>query len=817
MSDGSHASQRSAEESNDAEQKTSLALTESEGQTVAADAAAAQLHDMQTTGAPDDSSAASVSQPTRGKYGIRNAMGRVAQMINEQSKAYFLLRFGVDTTNYAMKYTPRSLVKVGSEVIEAIDESIENGLQKLNATLSRFSISLNNQAQEAGNETISTTDMTAGLNPQPAAYSSTGDSTPTENAEETYEVEDETHFWTRLKAKFTESRWFGKVNEILMSNQMIVAMVQRMSETIRPAELFYNTMTEEFILHKDSLSDFIAALMQRMGAAWDERLDPLARVYFVTAWAVSRVVGLGHVVSGAIHLCRTTVNSVIDELLLTWDETLGITERLVDTYFPDYDTPALQHANPSDQSLVQDQCQVQYNARGHPAGTVQSVPYFSSYTSDGISRIQSSSTNRMQYAADDNDVDIGNSSYSAAGEDGEDYIDDLMDGLREAFLDDEDEEEDDWDSYELDEELDKAIDAIEGGKPGSGGEAPLEHNEVSSVGRADSSLTFADSLRPHSTVVSEQNTTEGGTGRAESFASAASIQLEAANIIRRQTQGLRRSMAAAGTAAVPSSPATGLRSAMSFTSLVPPRAASMSRTKMESQALKSTSTILRNHSTVDAVAEYQMPERTATDLTSEGSAVVPQLDGQPRRSLRQLFSKVRHRINQRVAYYNSIGALARPGLDLVGLANRGLEITSVSLSMVSKQIQATLTADWWSTVDQQLLKHSLMQALAHVRRPAEHFYSACVESIRNVISSPMYSTNADEVSASALQHADQESYLQYLRRLLGSAWTDALVAPSLTVFHQFKDSTMSLVSGDESAEEEPPFTQRDLVKTEATK
>ena len=50
-------------------------------------------------------------------------------------------------------------------------------------------------------------------------------------------------FWVQLKEKFVHSRWYGRVDEILRQNAFIKTIE---SKLVKPAEIFYNTITEEF-------------------------------------------------------------------------------------------------------------------------------------------------------------------------------------------------------------------------------------------------------------------------------------------------------------------------------------------------------------------------------------------------------------------------------------------------------------------------------------------------------------------------------------------------------------------------------------------
>lgn len=81
-------------------------------------------------------------------------------------------------------------------------------------------------------------------------------------------------YWERLKEKFVHSIWYNRVDEILLQNIVVKTFSQRVAHLQRPAEVFYNTVTEEYMSH-NTYEDFLQALIAKLGPAWDDRLAPL--------------------------------------------------------------------------------------------------------------------------------------------------------------------------------------------------------------------------------------------------------------------------------------------------------------------------------------------------------------------------------------------------------------------------------------------------------------------------------------------------------------------------------------------------------------
>ena len=139
-------------------------------------------------------------------------------------------------------------------------------------------------------------------------------------------------YWERLKSKFVSSHWYTKVDHILLQNSVVHAFTHHL---LHPAEVFFATVTEEFLASQQSQEDFLASLQQRVGPAWDERLAPLAKGFYTTAKAVSAVVGAGRFVGGVMQLGKMRVDGVMEDLLKQWDRVLGLGDDMMDRYLPE--------------------------------------------------------------------------------------------------------------------------------------------------------------------------------------------------------------------------------------------------------------------------------------------------------------------------------------------------------------------------------------------------------------------------------------------------------------------------------------------------
>jgi len=246
----------------------------------------------------------------------------------------------------------------GDPLITKIDQRLDEALQAVEASRQAMGV--------AGNRSESNGGSTALLR-SPSDHASSGPSALDESSDGESETDSDEKdssegghltvhhpssealyamYWHQLKEKFMKSKWYQRVDEILLQNRVVQAFSARIT---RPAESFYQTVAEEYIAHAD-LDHFMAALKYRVGPAWDDRLAPLARAFYTTANAVSALVGAGKVVGGALQLGhvkvsdwgKKKVNTVIDQLIQRWEQVLGAGDECVDRWLPECEPhPAL--------------------------------------------------------------------------------------------------------------------------------------------------------------------------------------------------------------------------------------------------------------------------------------------------------------------------------------------------------------------------------------------------------------------------------------------------------------------------------------------
>jgi len=142
-------------------------------------------------------------------------------------------------------------------------------------------------------------------------------------------------YWDSLKQKLVQSKWFAKVDDILLQNSLVKAVTSRISPLVRPAEVFFNTATEVFMSDGDSWEAFLEAMKVRMGPAWDERLTSPARAFYTTSRTVKTIVGAGKFFGGAFQLGRQKLNDAIDDLISRWDTMVIRTDNAVDYLLPE--------------------------------------------------------------------------------------------------------------------------------------------------------------------------------------------------------------------------------------------------------------------------------------------------------------------------------------------------------------------------------------------------------------------------------------------------------------------------------------------------
>jgi hypothetical protein len=90
-----------------------------------------------------------------------------------------------------------------------------------------------------------------------------------------------------IRARLLSSAWFVRVDAILRQNSLVEAvqlqMRQAVQHALRPAEHFYNTAVEVFAQGRGTAESFLLRLRDRMGAAWDDRLQEPALSFFHSA------------------------------------------------------------------------------------------------------------------------------------------------------------------------------------------------------------------------------------------------------------------------------------------------------------------------------------------------------------------------------------------------------------------------------------------------------------------------------------------------------------------------------------------------------
>lgn len=138
--------------------------------------------------------------------------------------------------------------------------------------------------------------------------------------------------WDTLKQKFINTRWFARVDEILLQNSVVKAVTNKV---VRPAEVFFNTATEVFLTDGSNFEDFLECLRARMGPAWDERLVSPSKAFYTTSKTVKTLVGAGKFFGGALQLGKQKVNSAIDDIMERWDHVLSVTDGAVDNWLPE--------------------------------------------------------------------------------------------------------------------------------------------------------------------------------------------------------------------------------------------------------------------------------------------------------------------------------------------------------------------------------------------------------------------------------------------------------------------------------------------------
>jgi len=226
--------------------------------------------------------------------------GEVTDSIKSSS---YVFKFGIETAGRllspATSFTLNQWNHYGEPLLSQLDDTLDSTLNAIQEAASRNSAESSEQAQRDAQK-------------------------------QSYIL-----YWESLKQKLVQSKWFAKVDEILLQNLLVKAVTSRISPLVRPAEVFFNTATEVFMSDGDTWEAFLEALKMRMGPAWDERLTSPARAFYTTSRTVKTIVGAGKFFGGAFQLGRQKLNDAIDDLISRWDTMVIRTDNAVDYLLPE--------------------------------------------------------------------------------------------------------------------------------------------------------------------------------------------------------------------------------------------------------------------------------------------------------------------------------------------------------------------------------------------------------------------------------------------------------------------------------------------------
>lgn len=275
---------------------------------------------------------------------LQSVGDKAAALISSTKSRSVVMKFGIETTcsvvtkfipNTAKSFTVNNWQAYGDPFLNKIDQKIDEACNAIEYAAQQTGLGVQpSPMQRAMSDPVH---LPRGL--EEHIHSDDDDDRPEDNMQllaiDRHPNSMYTLYWERLKERFVHSQWYARVDEILQSNRMVQALNTRM---IRPAEYFYTTVTEEFVTNAN-WDDFLLALKTKLGEAWDDRLTPLAKGFYTTAKAVSALVSAPRFFGGALQLGKAKVNSAvhnaIDDLLVRWDQVLGVTDTLVDTWLPE--------------------------------------------------------------------------------------------------------------------------------------------------------------------------------------------------------------------------------------------------------------------------------------------------------------------------------------------------------------------------------------------------------------------------------------------------------------------------------------------------
>lgn len=347
-------------------------------------------------------------EPSLGRSISRKALltvgARAAAIANSSSVMKFSINTALKLTPSTVKsFTVNQLYNYGNPLIDAVDRKLDEtidvieGIQSVAYSYSNTNNG-NEQINDDSNDPFVVDEMNSSSSPIPipstALTSSSTEITslspPSPTPSALYSL-----YWDHLKDKFVQSRWYGAVDEILLQNALVKSFT---ANVIKPADCFFNTITEEFVSHGGNQEEFLFSLQQRVGSAWDDRLAPLARGFYSTARAVSALVGAGKFVGGALQLGKAKVSTAIDDLMYQWDKVLGLTDEMMEKLLPDQETTQLliEHKEQEQHHKKREE-EEQQLIHGNHQETEQSI-------SSSLSDSENDEDDSMTHNSDDEDI-----------------------------------------------------------------------------------------------------------------------------------------------------------------------------------------------------------------------------------------------------------------------------------------------------------------------------------------------------------------------------------------------------------------------------
>lgn len=725
---------------------------------------------------------------------------KASRLIDYSKSSSSVLKFGIETVSKlvqpATSFTRTQWTNYGDPLLDRLDRRIDetiNVVQHLTATASTSSSTTGQEVVPAG----------AATDPTTAAV-----------------------FLSHLKEKFMRSRWFSKADEILLQNAFVQTIAQKV---VRPAEMFYNTVTEEFPKHT-SYESFVAALRIRIGPAWDERLGPLARAFHVTAGAVGTMVGAGKLVGGALQLGRCKVNSVLDDLLARWDSVLGFTDEALDRWLPDTTPKVAGHLGPapasgpmpslhlppphgprsgeSDASIADTDDEEEGeedddSMMGGPGAGVGGGRAGKPQPDSSRRRSRSRRRRAGAGARRSRDLDsFEDSDYGGRAGAGTRYplSPDLDDDVDEDIdLDEEDEEDDP--------SMAGAVFAMEM-------ESQRQHQQRRASatrrrGRGSGSGSGSGSSRSAAAAAAAAPAFAGhfgGTGAAPTASAAAadgSCSSWASSTSSPSASSSASSSAQPAAApAVPQPPSTSAAASSTATGAAPAAAAAAAAAGggglfgMLGFSGFGASTMKRSKSR-DVDLNRMIDEVQATYAPAKRGRKGAAARQAASRGVLPLAQKLSSRLKQRMSGLMSTTSSSSSSSSSLVAVGPGRSSMMSSLTTLVSDLQQQLTASsWFARVDEILLQNTLVQALAHAARPAEHLFRTAVDLFYSLAARATGSGSSSSSAGSALQRlVPADEFVSQLRARLGLTWDDRLVAPAKSFYLTAISASSSPVEG----------------------